>query len=148
MPNPYLPPEPILDYTVDLLHGKPETLMLHCLELTGVPRTRKHLFADIKSRSASDLGSWEKAFLDVADSPAYHTRTLFVGCPGSSRGWAWKKLPGFKHFPVSKLGGEHWRMVLQSLGGLHRPVLQALTLPRVASRGSHCLIAPSPFSRT
>ena len=81
MSNPSLPPE-ILDCVIDLLHDEPETLKQCCLvSRSWVPRTRRHLFADVKFRSASDLESWKKAFPDTAKSPAYHAHTLFVGCP-------------------------------------------------------------------
>ena len=81
MANPYLPPE-ILDYVVDLLHDKPETLKRCCLvSKSWVPRTRKYLFADIRFRSASDLESWKSIFPDVTNSPAHQTDTLFIGCP-------------------------------------------------------------------
>ena len=77
----YLLPE-ILDYTIDLLHDEPETLKRCCLvSKSWVPRTRKHLFAHIKFRTATDLGLWKKTFPDVANSLAYHTRTLIVGYP-------------------------------------------------------------------
>jgi len=72
----------ILDYTIDLLHDKPEILKRCCLvSKSWVPRTRKYLFADIKFHSADDLGSWKKTFPDIANSPAYYARTLSVGCP-------------------------------------------------------------------
>jgi len=81
MSNPYLPPE-ILDHVVDLLHNEPEALKQCCLvSKSWVPRIRRHLFAYIKFHSADDLGSWKRTFLDVANSPAYHAHTLFVGCP-------------------------------------------------------------------
>jgi hypothetical protein len=81
MADPYLLPE-ILDYIVDLLHDQPKTLKGCCLvSKSWVPRTRKYLFADIKLRSAGDLKSWRKAFPNHANSPAYHTHTLFIGCP-------------------------------------------------------------------
>jgi len=81
MTNPPLPPE-ILDSVIDFLHDQPETLQQCCLvSKSWIPRTRRHLFADIKFHSASDIESWKKTFLDVTNSPARHARTLFVGCP-------------------------------------------------------------------
>ena len=78
MQNPYLPPE-ILDHVVDFLHDEPETLKGCCVvSKSWIPRTRRHLFADIKFHSAGDLVLWEKTFPDVANSPAYYTRTLLV----------------------------------------------------------------------
>ena len=68
-PHRHLPPE-ILDSVIDLLHDEPETLkQCFLVSKSWVPRTRRHLFAYIKFRSASDLRSWKKAFPDVADSP-------------------------------------------------------------------------------
>jgi len=81
MLNPRLPQE-ILEYIVDLRHDGPETLKNCCIvSKSWVPRTRKYLFANIRFRHAGDLRSWKKTFPDVANSPAYHVRTLFVGCP-------------------------------------------------------------------
>ena len=81
MSNPRLPPE-TLDYIVDLLGGNSRTLKKCCLvSKSWIPRARKHIFANIWFRSAKDLKSWEKTFPDPADSPAFHTHTLFVGCP-------------------------------------------------------------------
>ena len=76
--RPHLPPE-TLDYIVDLLHDEPETLERCCLvSKSWMPRTRKHLFADVKFRSTQDVDSWKTAFPDHSNSPAYHTHTLFV----------------------------------------------------------------------
>jgi len=83
MSNPRLPRE-ILDYVVDLLHDKPDALKQCCLvSKSWVPRTRKHLFANINFDCASDLEQWKETFPDPANSPAHHTRSLFVGCPRS-----------------------------------------------------------------
>ena len=79
MSNPYLPPE-ILDHVFDFLHDESETLKGCCVvSKSWVPRTRRHLFAEIKFNWARDLALWEKTFPDVANSPAYYTRTLLVG---------------------------------------------------------------------
>ena len=81
MSNPYLPSE-ILNHTVDLLHDERGTLKKCCLvSKSWVPRTRKHLFADVQFISASDLVSWKKMFPDIANSPGHYTQTLFFGCP-------------------------------------------------------------------
>ena len=81
MSNHHLPLE-VLDNIVDLLHDEPEALKQCCLaSKSWVPRTRRHLFADIKFRTAGDLMLWKKTFPDSANSPAHHARTLFVGCP-------------------------------------------------------------------
>ena len=44
------------------------------------PAYPKHLFADIKFRSADDLQSWKEMFPDPLTSPAYHAHTLTVKC--------------------------------------------------------------------
>ena len=81
MPNPYLPPE-TLDCIVDNLHDESKALQICCLVAKSwLPRTRKHLFADVKFSSSKDLQSWKKTFPDPSTSPAYYTRTLLVGCP-------------------------------------------------------------------
>ena len=80
MPTPSLPPE-ILDYIIDFLHDKPETLKQCCLAAKSlIPRTRKHLFADIGFRFTRNFNAWKKAFPDSENSPAHYARTLFVGC--------------------------------------------------------------------
>jgi len=81
MPIPYLPPE-LLDYTVDFLHNERETLKECCLvSKPWVPRTRRHLFAEIKIRSECDLKLWMKLSPTIANSLARHARNLTIGCP-------------------------------------------------------------------
>ena len=84
MSNPhrsYLPPE-ILDYIIDLLYDERKTLKECCLvSKSWVPRTRKHLFAEVEFQSAAELESWKKTFPDQSNSPAHYTHTLMVGCP-------------------------------------------------------------------
>ena len=81
MSNPYLPTE-TLDHIVDLLQNDADTLERCCLvSKSWVPRTRKHLFANIKFHRPSGLERWKKRFPDAANSPAYYTRTLLVDCP-------------------------------------------------------------------
>ena len=81
MSNPLIPPE-ILDHIVDNLHDESDALQDCCLAAKSwIPRTRKHLFADIKFSSPECLESWKKTFPDPSNSPAYHTHILSVGCP-------------------------------------------------------------------
>ncbi|KAF9644822.1 hypothetical protein BDM02DRAFT_3190267 [Thelephora ganbajun] len=81
MSDPYLPPE-VCDYIVDLLHNKPDTLGRCCLvSQSWVPRTRKHLFADIRFLHCDDLERWKRTFPDPSRSPAHHTHTLTICCP-------------------------------------------------------------------
>ena len=80
MQIPSLPPE-ILDYITGFLRDEPDTLRECCLVAKSwIPRTRKYLFANILFRSEDDLKSWKTVFPDSANSPAHHTRTLFVDC--------------------------------------------------------------------
>ena len=80
MSSPYLLPE-ILDYIADLLHDELETLKRCCLVAKSwVPRTRKHLFADIEFQTEEHLRSWKQGFPDPSTSPACYAKTLLVGC--------------------------------------------------------------------
>jgi hypothetical protein len=80
MSVPHLLPE-ILDYIADLLHAKPETLKRCCLvSKSWIPRTRKHLFADIRFRTKERLKLWKKTFPDPSTSPARYAKTLFIEC--------------------------------------------------------------------
>ena len=81
MSNPHLPPE-ILDHVVDNLHDEPEALQNCCLVAKSwIPRTRKHLFANITFSLPKDIESWKETFPDPSNSPAYHTHALSVKCP-------------------------------------------------------------------
>ena len=80
MSIPHLPQE-ILDYVVDPLNGYPKALKECCLvSKSWIPRTRKHLFAEIRLHTKKRLESWKKTFPDPSTSPARHTKVLFVGC--------------------------------------------------------------------
>ncbi|KAF9643900.1 hypothetical protein BDM02DRAFT_1281204 [Thelephora ganbajun] len=80
MSDPYLPSE-ICDYIVDLLHNEPDTLERCCLvSRSWVPRTRKHLFADIRFLYTKHLRRWKWTFPDPSRSPAHHTHTLTICC--------------------------------------------------------------------
>jgi len=81
MSNPYLPAE-ILDHIVDLLRDTTYPLRNCCLvSQSWTPRTRKHLFADIKLYTVKNLQSWKNKFPDPSTSPAHYTKTLSIGCP-------------------------------------------------------------------
>src|SRR6266478_655547 len=80
MSDPHLPQD-ILDHTVDLLHDARPTLMNCCLvSKSWIPRTRKHLFANITFPTKAVLQKWKETFPDPSTSPTYYTKTLFVGC--------------------------------------------------------------------
>ena len=80
MPNPHLPAE-TLDDIVDLLHDETYALRNCCLvSKSWIPRTRKHLFADIRFTDGRMLQSWKESFPDPSTSPARYTKILVVGC--------------------------------------------------------------------
>ena len=80
MPNPHLPPE-ISDFITDLLHDEPQTLRQCCLvSKSWVPRTRKHLFRQVRLDCSAHVDEWMKTFPDPANSPGYHTRSLSIAC--------------------------------------------------------------------
>ena len=80
MTNPHVPPE-ISQYIVDYLHDDPETLKQCCLvSKSWVPCARKHVFGQMDFKNSTDLEAWKKAFPDPANSPAYYTRFLEIGC--------------------------------------------------------------------
>ena len=80
MPCPHLPAE-LLDHIVVFLHDSSDALKNCCLaSKPWIPRTRKHLFADIQFRTPKDLESWKAIFPDPFTSPAhYYAKTLFIG---------------------------------------------------------------------
>ena len=81
MSNPRLPAE-MLDHIVDQLQDTTDALRNCCLvSKSWIPRTRKHLFADIELPTAESLQSWKKTFPDLSTSPAHYAKTLFVGFP-------------------------------------------------------------------
>ena len=82
MSNPQLPAE-LLDLIVDHLHDAYGALMNCCLVATSwIPRTRTHLFADIRFRAEEGLESWKMTFPDITpSSPARYTKTLRIDCP-------------------------------------------------------------------
>ena len=76
--SPSLPPE-MLDLVVDYLQHEPDELKSCCrVSKSWVPRTRKHLFAEVVFHSPEITKSWMKAFPDPSNSPAHYTRRLCV----------------------------------------------------------------------
>ena len=142
MPIPSLPPE-ILDSIIDLLRDEPETLKECCLVAKSwIPCTRKHLFADIQFSSIDDLRLWKKTFPDSANSPAHHTRTLFISCAEADvavnegeNGW----IQAFSG--VTSLG-------LDSYSGFIGPQVSLIPfhkfLPTLKSLHAHSLLLPFP----
>ena len=78
MSNPHLPPE-LLNYIVDLLHDDPDALKKCCLvSKSWIPRTRKHLFAEVELSTEEHLESWKNTFPDPSTSPVRFTKSLRV----------------------------------------------------------------------
>ena len=74
-------PLDILELIVDHLRYEPATLKACCLASKSlIFRTRKYLFARIEFHALKSPGVklWKKAFPDPSNSPAHHTRTLFI----------------------------------------------------------------------
>jgi hypothetical protein len=80
MSNSDLPAE-ILDHIVDHLHDATDSLK-NCslVSKSWIPRTRKHLFADIRLDTVKRLQSWKEAFPDPSTSPACYAETLLIDC--------------------------------------------------------------------
>jgi len=76
-------PGEILDYIVDFLHDSQTELRNCCLvSKSWVPRTRRHLFADVRfDPTGTWLQSWKKMFPDASISPAHYTTDLTIACP-------------------------------------------------------------------
>jgi hypothetical protein len=79
MSNPYFPAE-TLDHIVDHLHDAKDALR-NCslVSRSWIPRTRRHLFADISFPTTRSVRSWKKTFPDPANSPARYAKTLYFG---------------------------------------------------------------------
>ena len=133
MSNPHLLSE-ILDYTIDLLQNIPETLKECCLvSKSWVPRTRKHLFADIKLYSVKHLQLWKKTFPDPSSSPGCYAYSLLVYCPkavttadADEGGW----IRGFSRLIHLNV----WRQYQepQRSGDFSGPILRSLAHPQIA----------------
>jgi len=113
MSNPhrsYLPPE-ILDRIVDYLHYQRETLNQCCLvSKSWIPRTRKHLFAELYFSYECDHKAWKKAFPDCSRSPVHHTHTLRLDILKNIVAWSAEEdiwIPIFSRVLSSGLNGCH-----------------------------------------
>ena len=78
MSNPHLPAE-LLDHIVDLLYDC-ETALRNCCLVSKqwIPRSRRHLFADITFDTEKQLKSWKETFPDPSTSPGHYARSLYV----------------------------------------------------------------------
>ena len=73
-------PYEIVDHIVDLLHDSQIPLRNCCfVSKSWIPRTRMHLFAEIRFQTAMNLQSWKQTFRDPSTSPACYTKSLLIG---------------------------------------------------------------------
>jgi hypothetical protein len=113
MSNPHLPAE-ILDHVVDVLHDTHDTLRNCCLvSESWIPRTRKHLFADVRFLLMKNVQSWEETFLDPMNSPAHYTKTLCISLSVVTSRYAevedW--IGGFSCVERLEIMGGNWNLV-------------------------------------
>ena len=109
MSNPDLPPE-LLDHVVGLLHNVTDELKNCCLvSKSWIPRTRKHLFADVAFSCPS-------TFPNPFTSPVCYARSLLIKCPQvittmdvEEDGW----IPTFPR--VVHLKVETWKVAVESV---------------------------------
>jgi hypothetical protein len=81
MSNPRLPAE-MLDRVVDQLRDTEDALRNCCLvSKSWIPRTRRHLFTDIRFPTLESLISWMRTFPDPSTSPAHYVKNLSVTYP-------------------------------------------------------------------
>ena len=74
-------PLEILNFIVDLLCGEREALKNCCLVPKSlIPQARKHLFSNVSIMNRRGLQWWSRTFPDSPNSPAHHTRSLFIRC--------------------------------------------------------------------
>ena len=131
MSIPYLPAE-LLDHVVDYLHDTEHALKNCCLvSKSWIPRTRKHIFADIRLEHEDDLESWKETFPDPSSSPGHYTETLLVYClhvvtaaDAEAGGW----IRGFSQVVHLKLG--HFNGSADTLLPFHgfSPVIKSLSV--------------------
>lgn len=89
MSNPRLPAE-MLDHIVDYLHDKRRALKQCCLvSKSWIPRTRKHLFANLVFTTVGTLQSWKNTFPVPSTSPAGYVKTLFISGPQAATAGSW-----------------------------------------------------------
>ena len=72
----------VLDSIVDLLQD--DRIVLRSCSLVSkswLPRTRRHLFKEIRLSATSYLQSWKDTFPDSSASPARYTKLLSITCP-------------------------------------------------------------------
>jgi len=142
MTTPRLPAE-LLDYIVDHLHDTEDALRNCCLvSKSWIPRTRKHLFAEVRFGGPGDLDAWEETF--PSTSPGRYTKTLTIDQPDAVMaadaqigGW----IESFSHVVHLELGRSGLILVDDKLAIFLVP-LQGLS-PFVKSLDIDCFALPS-----
>ena len=130
-----------MDHIIDLLHDAEDALRNCCLVSKSlIPRTRKHLFAEVKFPTEKRLDSWKGTFPDPSTSPAHYARTLSIGHPRVIRAAEGGWLRGFScvvHLTVGP--GLHTGASVTSLIPLHgfSPVIRSLRLHYTILRSSY-----------
>ena len=74
-------PSEVVDYIIDHLEqAHPNTLLKNCclVSKSWVPRSRKHLFREIRLDSIGRLKAWKETFPVPEQSPAHFVHTLLV----------------------------------------------------------------------
>jgi len=122
--------EELLDQVVDQLHGTEDALR-NCglVSKSWIPRTRRHLFAEIQFDTEQKLELWKETFPDPSTSPANYTKSLVIQClysvtaaDAEAGGW----ITGFSHIVHLKLGCyDEWGASLLPFRGIS-PVLKSL----------------------
>ena len=127
MSNPHLPVE-ILDDIVDHLHDTQDALKNCCLvSKSWIPRTRKHLFANVNLLTTKRLRSWKETCLDPSTSPGYYTKTLSVNSSevvtvaDAGAGW----IAGFSHVMHLEVGSSVYPAFFVPFHGFS-PVMKSL----------------------
>ena len=126
MTTPHLPAE-ILDHIVDNLHDAERALKNCCLvSKSWIPRTRKHLFADIALITRDDLALWKETFPDPSSSPACYAKILSIHCPYAiagadveTGGW----IRGFSRVEHLRVGG------YKAVNGMHADETKNFLVP-------------------
>ena len=129
--NPDLPAE-LLDHIVDFLRDDTEALKTCCLtSKSWIPRTRKHLFADVNFDSPTRLQAWKNKFPNPSTSPACYTKSLFLSyqwnlahlADAEEGGW----IPTFSQIEYLMIKIEGWDISLVPFHGIS-PVLKSLSI--------------------
>jgi len=137
MSSPHIPAD-LLDKVTDHLHNTEDALRDCCLvSKSWIPRTRKHLFAEVRFMTGADLESWKEIFPDPSASPGHYAKSLVVRClravaaaDAEAGGW----IRGFSRVERFKLGcydGLRLRIPLTPFHGLS-PVVKSLHVEFVA----------------